>query len=71
MVPRGVRGPGGPKKQKDDEPAETAEDQGFPRDTDADDVEQYAREHGGAESPRGDEERGVKRGCRDGPPNLS
>ena len=62
MVPRGVRGPGGPKKQKDDEPAETAEDQGFPRDTDADDVEQYAREHGGAESPRGDEERGVKRG---------
>ena len=63
MVPRGVRGPGRPKKQKDGETAEAGEEKDFPRDRDADDVEQYAREHGGTESPGEEDERGTKRGA--------
>ena len=61
MVPKGVRGPGRPKKQNEEATVNVQEDEDFPRDQDADDVERYAREHGGMESPQVDEERGEKR----------
>ena len=50
-TPRGVRGPGRPRKEAPEESQAKPEGEPFHRDQDADDVERYAREHGGRESP--------------------
>lgn len=61
MIPRGVRGPGRPRKQAQEGPHSKPEEESFMRDQDADDVERYAREHGGRESPGGEGGHGEKR----------
>lgn len=60
MVPRGVRGPGRPKKQETTQPELEVPEGELPRDQDAEDVERCAREHGGLESP-GEEKQGERR----------
>ena len=61
MVPRGVRGPGRPRKETQEASDSKHDGEAFMRDQDADDVERYAREHGGRESPVEETGRGEKR----------